>query len=51
MLVKELYNIFLINLMEFMEYDIPEDAKKDIYDIIHGRKNLMKEFDLKFDDE
>ncbi len=37
--------------MEFMNYDIPDSAKKDIYDIIHGRKNLIQEFDIKFDDE
>lgn len=30
-------------------YELPEDAKRDIYDIIHGRKNLIKELDLNID--
>ena len=33
----------------FRANQLPEDAKKDIYDIIHGRKNLIKELDLNID--
>ena len=30
-------------------YELPEDAKRDIYDIIHGRKNLIKDLYLNID--